>query len=170
MKNILLILTFITLISCTSDPEEQLLLARANINKGAYETARYHLDDLLKSDSTVAEAYMLLGRLENKLNNYKEAKTILDRCLANNPQYVEAYKERSVTNKKLGLNSEAIADLTKLLTLYGEDGSIYLDRGNLYLGVGKLDDACRDWLKAGELGETEALRIHKKFCVTPEFE
>jgi len=170
MKNILLILTFISLLSCTSDPDEQLLQARANINKGAYETARYHLDDLLKSDSTVAEAYMLLGRIENKLNNYKEAKAILNKCLENNPKYVEAYKERSVTNIKLGLNEDAIADLTKLISLYGDDGSIYLERGNLYLGVGKMDEACRDWLKASELGESEALRIHKKFCVTPEFE
>ncbi len=170
MRVILFILIIFTFVACSNDPDEKLLIAKSNINKGAYETARYHLNDILKSDSSIVEAYFLLGKLENQSEYFEDAKKYLDKCILLNPEYIDAYQERAYSFKKLGLDNEAINDLTKLIELYSIDGSIFLERGLLFMNIGKLDEACQDWKKASELGNSEGLRFYQKFCKTPEFE
>jgi hypothetical protein len=59
---------------------------------------------------------------------------------------------------------ESLKDLNKLISLYGEDGQMYLERANLYLEMNQMDAACQDWKHASELGISEAGRISEKFC------
>ncbi|MFM8439090.1 MAG: tetratricopeptide repeat protein, partial [Candidatus Kapaibacterium sp.] len=59
---------------------------------------------------------------------------------------------------------EALADFTKALTSNRQNGMIWFNRGiaNRYLGDNK--QACDDWKKAVQLGETNAQDALTKFC------
>lgn len=170
MKYLLFALSLIFVLSCSKDPEETILLARANLNKGAYETARYHIEELMKQDSNSIEALMLYGRLEKEQKNYQNAIKYYDKVLNLNFDYVAAYKERAVAYRQLGLLEKAVADYARLIAIYSDDGSIYLDRGNVYFEMNKMDKACQDWEEAYKLGIGEAKRIIEKFCNTNEYE
>lgn len=170
MKKLFLVLFLSLLVSCSDDPTELLLLSRASVNNGSYETARYNLEKLIKIDSTHQEAYMLMGRLEFELSNLKESVKYYDKVIEMNPQYVAAYHERAKVNRRLGLSDKAIKDLTYLLSLYNTDGAIFLERANVYFEMDLMDLACQDWKKAYELGIIEADRIYQKFCVEFEVE
>lgn len=79
----------------------------------------------------------------------------------------------------------AISDLTKVIKL-GETESpfnfedndnksnkknplvikIYIELGNSYLKLSKIDEACLSWSKAGELGYYKSYDLIKKYCNT----
>jgi tetratricopeptide (TPR) repeat protein len=170
MKYLLYVLLLSLVLSCSTDPDEALLNAKANLNKGAFETARYHLENLIEDDSTNFEAFLLMGKLENELKNYHEAVKYLSKSVTLNPEFIPAYKERAKIYRKIGDLNNSLKDLQVLIDLYPKDGSIYFERANVYFDMDKMDEACQDWLKASELGEGEAKRIYEKFCVQMEFE
>ncbi|MFA5511948.1 MAG: tetratricopeptide repeat protein [Candidatus Kapaibacterium sp.] len=165
MKKYFLLLLALIMISCSDTPEEVLMNARANLNKGAYETARFHLDQIIKNDSSNCEAHLLYGRLEFEQKNFDAAIQSLNKSVTSNPDFLPAYKERAKVFRKLGLLDKAIQDLSRLLLSYADDGSIYLERGNIYFEMDMMSFACEDWLKANELGISEAKRIYDKFCI-----
>lgn len=171
MKNFFLFLFLILFVACNeNDTKEELLIARANLNKGAFETTRYHLDQVLRVDSVNIEAIMLYGRLEKELKNYKEALNKFNQVLEINYDYVAAYRERAIVLLNLGLPEKAIADYSRLIAIYSDDGNIFLERGNVYFELNKMDLACQDWKQAAELGVGDANRIIEKFCQDAELE
>ncbi|GAB1370578.1 hypothetical protein MASR1M45_06390 [Candidatus Kapaibacterium sp.] len=169
VKLLLVVFLIIPIISsCGYDIDEKLLLARSNINKGSFETARYYLETVIKEDSSRGEAYLLFGKLENKEENFEAAISHLNKVISADPTNLEAFKERAYSNRRLGLYQNAIKDLSRLLIIYDKDGSIFFERGNVYFDNNELDNACQDWKRAFELGYGEADRVYQKFCVKVE--
>lgn len=165
MKNVLFLLLLVIILGCNdNEVEESMLIARGNINSGAFETARYHIEIVLKADTANIEALMLYGRLEMELKNYKEALSKYNRIIEINYDYVAAYRERAIVYRNMGMPEKAIADYSRLVAIYSDDGNVYLERGNVYFDLNKMDLACQDWKQALELGVLDAERIIQKFC------
>ncbi|MBX3042700.1 MAG: hypothetical protein KIT33_01250 [Candidatus Kapabacteria bacterium] len=170
MKKIILLISLLLMISCSEENDERLLKAKANLNKGAYESARLNLEKVIKNDSTNYEAFVLMGRLEFAMDNLKESLVYYDIALEINPDYVAAYKERAKSYRMLGLLDKSINDLSSIINIYHDDGFIFLERANVFFEKGDMDSACRDWTKANELGIGEAKRIYQKFCQEMEIQ
>ncbi len=58
----------------------------------------------------------------------------------------------------------AIDDFNKLIELNPEGGDAFVERGLIKMRMGDKDGGCRDFSKAGELGEAYAYEMIKKYC------
>ncbi len=81
-----------------------------------------------------------------------------------------AYYSRALAYDKLKNYSKAIQDYTKVITLnkgdniYHKAPESYYNRGIDYLNLSKIDEACSDWRKAGEMGELGSYDLIKQHC------
>ena len=58
----------------------------------------------------------------------------------------------------------AIKDYSQAIYLNPNDGNAFLNRGYCKLNLGYVEQACQDFSKAGELGESEAYDAIKNYC------
>jgi len=69
-----------------------------------------------------------------------------------------------IANSELQENNNAIDDYTNAINLKPDFAFAYANRGIIYLNLGYQEDACKDFTKALELGDTEIKSYAKKYC------
>ena len=110
-----------------------------------------------------AEAYFCRGIAKDELQDHKGA--IDDFTVAITlREGLGPYYNRGIAKAKLLDYNGAIADYTIAITMEPNDSNIYYSRGNAKYNIGQTTDACIDWQKAAELGNSAASEIIKKYC------
>lgn len=79
-------------------------------------------------------------------------------------EYHRLYADRSYCYLMQGKNEQALQDCDKAISLKDDISRYYLLRGMAKLGLNKIKDACLDFSKAGELGNTQVFEIIKEYC------
>ena len=82
---------------------------------------------------------------------YSRAAAALTRAAHHRPDLLDTYRARYVAFIQVGKYDEAIADLTLLLSVEGEQSSLLLARGDAYHRKQRFDSALRDFARAAEL-------------------
>ncbi len=99
-----------------------------------------------------------------KLEDYRGAINDLDVYLINNTEDSGPFGVRAYCLTSLGRWEESILDYSKAIKLKPTNAHLYFYRGLSYKAVGKVNEACLDLSKAGELGAGEAYDVIKEIC------
>lgn len=143
-------------------------MARTNIQ--LYQSSNTDLDYLINNYNQINYTTNNLATLyNNKANNfvrlkkYNDAKPLIEKALSLNQNIDYIWDTKGELEYHLGNYSESIKAMTNALKL-NESGNPYYYRGLANIKLGNKADACKDFSKAVELGETKAIYEIRKNC------
>jgi tetratricopeptide (TPR) repeat protein len=129
----------------------------------------------LKQNSSPSILYEFAGIAATKIGAYKKAITYFDKLIDGGTVLVgeaqdymiQAIVKQSSIDFALGKVNESIELLTKAIVLYPHSKQAYLQRGRVFLSLGKSFEACEDLNTAFIYGGIEAEELLKTEC--PEY-
>ncbi|MBT8386076.1 MAG: tetratricopeptide repeat protein, partial [Ignavibacteria bacterium] len=103
-----------------------------------------------------------------KLGKFSEAIADLTKAIKLDPMKIDFYYSRA--EAKVGLNNflGAAVDYTQIINLDPGDALSYYNRGICYANIELKENACTDFIKAGDLGLFEAYEVIKEYCKKDE--
>jgi len=134
--------------------------AELNDNYGAisdYEKA-------IELNENFSMAYNNLAWSKFKLKKYKEALVDVDKAISLDQENIAALDTRAEVKFKLNDYTGCIEDCDASLLLNPKLSNSYFLKGRSSYKLGKKQDACLNWSKAGELGKAEAYDYISKYC------
>lgn len=115
--------------------------------------------------SSAYDAYLKRGQAKFYSEDFEGAIIDFDYVIKGNSKHAtEAYFSRGMCKAQMEDFESAIEDLTEVLKRDPENAQSYLYRGYLRLNVGSNLDACKDFTKANQLGNSEAGDAIKNYC------
>jgi len=136
----------------------------AKISLEDYKGAIADFNTLVKKDSNFTMAYYFLGLSKLKLKLFSEALIDFNKVLENEGRNSDALDGRAETRYNLNDFKGCIEDSEIALTINPEMPDPYFLMGMSYYKLGKTDSACKNWIKAKELGKEEASEYVSKYC------
>ena len=164
-KLFLLVLVFVTYISCNKTEEDYNKSGLAKSDLKDYKGAIADYNKAIEINPDFSEAYENRAKAKDKLKDYEGAIVDYSEVIILSPNNSYAYYFRGGVKSSLDDYRGAIADFTKAIEIDSKFGEAYYIRGLIkqrYLN--DKDSACLDFSKAGELGESEAYEIIKTYC------
>jgi tetratricopeptide (TPR) repeat protein len=126
---------------------------------------------LVSARFSVYDTYIYRGIAKNEQGDIRGAirdlSTYVDHIRTNGFVYFKLGTLRAQLGTSLNdreLLTAANQDLTRAIMLDSSYASSYINRGLTYILLGKLDEGCMDFSRAGELGDTEAYGYIKEYC------
>lgn len=167
--------------------KEYLILAISKVDLGDYTEALGLINKAQEIKSDDFGVLAIKAVIKTYLNDYRGAIKDYDKAIEIKPDKEELYLWRGMSNFSLGKFEKAIIDNNKAIDLNSEFAEAYANRGLSKLQAynierseailegevddviekqltKKLDDACLDLSKAGELGYYKAYDIIKEAC------
>ena len=138
--------------------------AYAHMMQGNYESEIDDLSYLILHDPNLdvadqqrrALAYARLGRYEEAIKDFNA-------CILKNPNVPEFYYNRGTAYAKHGSFKDAVADLTKAISIStSPNADYYMNRGNALKKLGRLEEGERDILEASKLRNASSEDNEKK--------
>ncbi len=113
-----------------------------------------------------AAAYFDRGgtRFKLKERDYRGAIADFTEAIRIEPSYVEAYYRRAIVRRITGEHAEAIEDLNHYIQFNPNNDRAYLYRGLSEWELQRRSEACRDWQRASQLGNTQARSLVNQRC------
>lgn len=136
--------------------------------KGDYAAAELAFMGLIKINPNFADIQNKMGIIYNQTNRLEQAAKAFEKALALNPAYTEASLNLAVTYSDMGQYDKAkeVSDRAARFTetsqksidpfVKGKLADEHLRVGNLYYGLGLMDDAIDEYRKALRLSPTFA--------------
>ena len=128
------------------------------INRGAAYGTLNQLNEALEQlsrglelEPDFANGYLNRSLLYYKTRQFKLAKQDHDAYLALKPNNAGIWYERAITNRQLGDENAALADLTQAIRLE-QNPVFYMERAKVYNQLGNYQQAVQDGQKAKESG------------------
>ena len=184
---ILCALLVVSLFACKSDAEKleiendlkreksHLKFSQANssVRAGKYIIAEQLYDEAITIDPDFALAY--LGRAEFKkdqlkqyagsISDYNTSIFLIQSGKDFKGQLLDCYAGRGDAKYKLGDYYGAMLDYDEAIKVNAHVSVIYMERALIQYKYGKdIEGACRDWSKAGELGDRRAYEYIEMYC------
>lgn len=140
----------------------------AKIKLSEHVDVRSIFEDLefaIGKDSLNAEAYYEQARLliQYSDNTDKTYETI-DKAIYLNPNLPGVYSIRGTIKFSNQNFLDAINDFNKAIEKDEADVHAYFNRAVANYNIGMKEEACRDWQKAGELGNYESFKYISRYC------
>ena len=130
--------------------------ALLNSRQGYAETLRI-LEQRVPLDSHRVDAQHILGVAYLGTGNYASAQTRFEQVLALNPDFRPALLGESMAARGLGKHNRAAKIVDRLIAKYPEWPAAHTERGQVLLGMDKLDQAASAFKHAQQLGADRAL-------------
>ena len=147
MKKTLLIFTFL-LCTCVTyaqyDKESFYYRGRQALMDSKYPQAINVFNLLIKTDSTLYDAYLFRGIAKYSLNDFIGAQADFSKAIHINPVYTPAYHYRAITHSRLGKYEEALKDLDEAMALRPGYHSLYYSRAITYFLSQQFENAVND--------------------------
>jgi tetratricopeptide (TPR) repeat protein len=121
-----------------------------------------YLDEAIKLNPDLAEAYNNRGNAYSDLKEYQLAIEDYDEAIRLKSDYAHAYYNRGLAYTETGDHQRAIEDYEETLRLKPEETNAYYNRGNAYFIQGNKELGCIDAQKACELGNCRLLEKARK--------
>jgi tetratricopeptide (TPR) repeat protein len=108
--------------------------------------------------------YTGLCYIETKMFDNAIKELSLQLRASNKTDSVKGLSYRGYAKSNLGDYQGALDDLDKAVSMSKTCTEAFKFRGDLNKIMGKIDEACIDWHKAGDLGDAEAVQNYKFYC------
>jgi tetratricopeptide (TPR) repeat protein len=119
---------------------------------------------ILEVDPENEHGLFNLGMAYKDANMLNEAVETITKLIVRNPDFPHAYFERGFCYGRMGLFPQAKSDLENSVARQPDHAQSYFFLGRSFDGLGNLNEACKNWKKAGELGMAEATQMVKERC------
>lgn len=119
----------------------------------------------VENDSLYADAFYERARLVLQyFNNTELSGKDINQAIYLNPNLAGVYSIRGTIKFSNEDFLDAINDFNKALEKDPEDVYAYFNRAVAQYNIGLKENACKDWQKAGELGNYKAFRYISRYC------
>ncbi len=115
-------------------------------------------------DTLNAKAYKGRGKLKARLEDYHGSIDDFTTAVKIDKLYSDAYFNRASSYLLLKNYKASIEDYSRVIQINKKDFQAYEQRGTARFQSGDTQGACKDWSKAGELGDMKIYEIIKKNC------
>ncbi|MFZ4402326.1 MAG: tetratricopeptide repeat protein [Bacteroidales bacterium] len=127
-----------------------------------YDKALNDFLDYCTKDPNKPIVNFFIGEIYNGKEKYELAQSYLTKSIDLNMEGVYALAQRSLAFVRLHKYDEAIADLSKAISIDSNSANLYVSRGNIYYEIYSLDiKAINDWRKAFEIDPSKKELIVK---------
>lgn len=131
---------------------------------GRYEDAISDLKLAISIDSTDQEAFALLGEIYFRMGKFENAFDNLSKAVA--------ISQNGLNTTLLGLAQGNLGNFTEAIELFTKaleykdvnKAGVLVYRGQMYLRISKMKEACLDFEAGYKLGDLEGLSLQKKHC------
>ena len=123
---------------------------------GRIEQAVDFLGNFVKDNPYCKEAWYCLGCAYRDMTLYEKAVDSFEFAIAIDKNYVDAYIALSQTQDFMGLTSEAVTTMLRVLDFYDDYAKVYRTIGNLYAREANYDTAMAYFIKATESNPHDA--------------
>jgi tetratricopeptide (TPR) repeat protein len=158
-KFIILIPAILLFISATGQQMDGEFYYKAGLEKaqaGDLDKALEMLDKSIAIKSDEYVAWYNRAIVKSMMGRYEDALADLEQTVKLNPGYKKAYLNRGTAKRHLTDYEGALLDFTRAIQLDSAYGEAYYDRGLVYELFDKMDQACKEFHKAKELGYENA--------------
>lgn len=118
----------------------------------------------LRNDPRNDQIYFARAMSRGFSEQYTGAINDLTRAIKIQPNHADYYFYRGFFKSKLGNDKGAILDYSKSINIYPYYREAYYNRGIKLLNTGFLSEACQDFQRAIDLGDTLSLRYKNVYC------
>lgn len=118
----------------------------------------------IQLDSMDTESYYYRGKIYAAKKNWKQAERDYSKAISFENINSGYYLARGQARYLSGKLEEALADFTLTVANDPENPTGYYHRGITFQRMRRIEEACPELLRAGELGMKEALDVWKKVC------
>ena len=119
-------------------------------------------EEWIKSESSNATAWHMLGIAYSKFELYNDAIAAANQAIRLKPDFAEAYCNRGIGYRILGKYQQAMNDFNKAIKLDPHFADTYNARGVLYAKLGNVQQAINDYSKAIELHSQPAVPYYNR--------
>jgi tetratricopeptide (TPR) repeat protein len=109
-------------------------------------------------------AYNNIAWSKFNLKKYKDALVDANKAIELDNRNQVAYDTRAEIKFNLNDYNGCITDADIALSIDSKIANVYFLKGRASYRLGKKQDACKFWSKAGELGKAEAYEYITKYC------
>ncbi len=140
--------------------------AQMNMNAGEYRSAMFDYDAYFKAvNGQVNDVfYYYREQAEFKARQYQRALDDIAKAIELNPKELTYRAEQAVINLRVGRYEEALKVLDEMLTIDPKYAEAYRLKGICLIQLKKQEEACTNFAKAKELGDTNVDELIKKHC------
>ena len=124
------------------------LLGVLHFQRGEFSEAVRQIDDALKINPNVADAYNNRGNALRKLKRSEQALESYDHAIALKPDDAATFNNRGSAFRELEQFEAALADFDNAITLRPDFAEAFNNRGNAYKELERFDEALSDLDKA----------------------
>ncbi len=122
-------------------------------------------NEVIEMDSLNGDAYYERARLSLQYSSNRElAFEDLNRAIYLDPSLPGVFSLRGVMKLSNQDFLSAINDFTKAIGYDKNDVHAYFNRGIAHFNIGMKKNACKDWQKAGDLGNYSAFKYISRYC------
>ncbi|NPA36283.1 MAG: tetratricopeptide repeat protein [Chlorobi bacterium] len=122
-------------------------------------------NDVIEQDSLNGDAFYERARLSLQFSSNKElAFEDLNRAIYLDPSLPGVFSLRGIMKLSNHDFQNAISDFTKAIEYNKNDVHAYFNRAVAYFNIGMKKNACKDWQKAGDLGNYAAFKYISRYC------
>lgn len=128
------------------------------------EGALTDFNSALDLDDSDPETYYYRGRAHSTLENFEDAEQDFTKSISIDPQNLDYFLSRGQARYRSKKLKEALADFTIVVSLDPESATGYFHKGITYHRLGNINQACKELVKADELGMIQAMEVMEKIC------
>lgn len=115
--------------------------------------------------TTTIQAYIERGMMKYNNSDKKGAQTDFTKAFdISKGKNTDALYKIGFVKAELGDLSGALKDYTQAIAMGDASAAVYYNRGNVLQKLGRSQESCADWRRAGELGEKLGFEALKKNC------
>jgi protein O-mannosyl-transferase len=129
-----------------------------------YEGAISDLEAAIARQPDYAAAFNNLGIARFNLNDTLGALDCFDKAVKFGDNFTEALINRALLKIKIIDFIGAIVDYSDLIKISPKDPVYYIKRASAYNNIHEIDNACRDWQSAANLGNQQAMQFLRENC------
>ena len=132
----------------TVDALSYLQRALSHLKNGDRVTAMGELNEAIKLNPQIAEAYFTRGSIYAEDKDYDRALQDFDQAISLNPVLTEAFHQRALAHRGKLAFPHALKDLNAAIGMEPFNPRLLRDRGEAYLALGDYDRAVDDYQAA----------------------
>lgn len=138
--------------------------ADESFQSAQYDQSLIHFQELIKQQPENAEYHSKAGFAHFKLGNFKDALKCYDKAISLNSTNAQFYYLRSLVYWKLDDLTNSNKDLSESIKYNPKQHAAYNNLGMNLIRLGDTLGACEKFSMALELGNTNAITNHSRFC------